>query len=678
MADSELLLNESDFFVDIPEVTSASRFAQKLTDAPASTTIIDRAMIKASGLQTIPDLLRLVPGFSSYTVNSNQFSVAYHGVSDDYPDHLEVMIDGRSVYLPLLSTVDWTSLGISLDDIERIEVVRGSNTATQGSNAFLGSINIITREPTASSGTEISVLTGHGTLNTHASFAGNNDRISYRVSGSRESNNGASHLNNAYTTSGYETWHDDLTRHYLNLNTTWTPDLSNSLWFQVGVDKGKGQRGELDDLNANYGNRYYDSNFQHIRWDHILSDRLSLEVAAYHNYLKLDGNHIPDSMLDQLYNDDITAIVNGYGVDRNTLVSEFNQQNSFYYFDSIGATHTYDLNAQLDAALDDIHISVGGEYRYMNAKSPTLLQDGKVDETRTSLYGVFDYAFNPYWKFNSGARYEYSDSTLDALSYRNALVFKPDNVSSIRLGYSHSESIPSLLDQRSSVYTHVPAPVSTTSINRYFNSKLKTERIDSWELGFYRQLPMQGFFDLRIFEEHVRDGLASYFVEPGGDPDLRYMTPSNTAEWNNNGAEMQVKIQPTRNFWGVLSYAYVNTTDYMWYRGTKRNEPKYNDPDYSLTPEHTASLLLNWSPVTNVDLSLTQYYVSKVSWLEADENEAYNRTDLRAAKQWQLQGGDNIELAVIVQNAFTPEYREFYEHNFFDRRTYLQCTLKFH
>src|SRR5690554_4788193 len=127
LADHGAYLSEQDFLVDIPEVTSATRLSQKLTETPASVSIIDRKTIIASGARTIPGLMRLVPGFQSFHVSANKFATTYHGASDNFPRRLEVMIDGRSVYLRLLATVDWTSLGISLDDIERIEVVRGSN-----------------------------------------------------------------------------------------------------------------------------------------------------------------------------------------------------------------------------------------------------------------------------------------------------------------------------------------------------------------------------------------------------------------------------------------------------------------------------------------------------------------------------------------------------------------------
>ncbi|MGB2129914.1 MAG: TonB-dependent receptor plug domain-containing protein, partial [Marinobacterium sp.] len=166
LADEGLYLSEQDFLTDIPEITAATRAPQKLTESPASISVIDSEMIAASGARNIPDLLRLVPGFQTAHVSANKFATTYHGVSDNFPRRLEVMVDGRSVYVPLLGAVDWTSLGLNLDDIARIEVIRGSNVPTQGANAFLGSINIITREPAAESGGYITL--GKGSLDSRA------------------------------------------------------------------------------------------------------------------------------------------------------------------------------------------------------------------------------------------------------------------------------------------------------------------------------------------------------------------------------------------------------------------------------------------------------------------------------------------------------------------------------
>lgn len=139
--------NETDLFNDIPEVASATRISQNVTEVPVSTTVISRELIQASGATDIAELFTLVPGFQVFTPNANKYTVTYHGASGEFSKNLDIRINGRPVYIPLLSTVDWNSLGISLSDIDYIEVIRGSNVPSYGSNAFMGAINIITKTP---------------------------------------------------------------------------------------------------------------------------------------------------------------------------------------------------------------------------------------------------------------------------------------------------------------------------------------------------------------------------------------------------------------------------------------------------------------------------------------------------------------------------------------------------
>lgn len=110
-------ITEEDLLGDLPVVTSVSRMAQPLSKVPASVTIIDQQMIKASGALTWVDVFRLVPGFESYYINGNRYGISYHGYGREFPNHLEIMVDGRSIYDPLFASIEWGSLGIGLDDI---------------------------------------------------------------------------------------------------------------------------------------------------------------------------------------------------------------------------------------------------------------------------------------------------------------------------------------------------------------------------------------------------------------------------------------------------------------------------------------------------------------------------------------------------------------------------------
>ena len=149
MSSASELTTEDAFFSDLPVVASVSRLPQRLADAPTSVTVIDREMIKASGARELSDVFRLVPGFQTHPNNTDSARVTYHGLTDEeFSPRVQVLVDGRSLYSPLFRNgVNWALIPVALDDIERIEVVRGTNAVSYGSNAFLGVINIITLDP---------------------------------------------------------------------------------------------------------------------------------------------------------------------------------------------------------------------------------------------------------------------------------------------------------------------------------------------------------------------------------------------------------------------------------------------------------------------------------------------------------------------------------------------------
>ena len=157
--------DEAVYFSELPLVASVSRLPQRIADAPTAVTVIDRDMIKASGVRSLNDVFRLVPGFQTYPHNTEPPRVSYHGLNDeDYSPRVQVLIDGRSMYSPLFGNgVNWATIPVVLDDIERIEVVRGTNSVSYGSNAFLGVINIITVDPALTRG--LSVSAAHGSQN---------------------------------------------------------------------------------------------------------------------------------------------------------------------------------------------------------------------------------------------------------------------------------------------------------------------------------------------------------------------------------------------------------------------------------------------------------------------------------------------------------------------------------
>ena len=138
---------ESPFLDDtLPVVLSLTRLPQRIDDAPGAVTLFTRADIERLGYRRLPQLLRLVPGMNVMNDTGHSPALFYHGLGTLNPNRMQVLIDGRSVYSPYLyGYVDWDALPLTMDEIERIEVVRGSNAATYGSNAVAGVVNIVTR-----------------------------------------------------------------------------------------------------------------------------------------------------------------------------------------------------------------------------------------------------------------------------------------------------------------------------------------------------------------------------------------------------------------------------------------------------------------------------------------------------------------------------------------------------
>ncbi|MFO0983581.1 MAG: TonB-dependent receptor plug domain-containing protein, partial [Planctomycetota bacterium] len=127
------------------EVTSVARKEQKLAETPSAVYVITQEDIRRSTARSVPDLLRSVPGLEVAQVNANQWAISARGFNLPFANKLLVLIDGRSVYTPLFSGVYWDVQDVLLEDVERIEVIRGPGATVWGANAVNGVINIITK-----------------------------------------------------------------------------------------------------------------------------------------------------------------------------------------------------------------------------------------------------------------------------------------------------------------------------------------------------------------------------------------------------------------------------------------------------------------------------------------------------------------------------------------------------
>ena len=144
------------------QVTSVSKKEQKLSRTASAIFVISAEDIRRSGATNIPDLLRMVPGVDVAQIDANKWAVSVRGLNSLYSNHLLVLLDGRNVYSLTFGGVYWDVLDLPLEDIERIEVIRGPGGTIWGANAVNGVINIITKKASETKGGM--VVAGGGNL----------------------------------------------------------------------------------------------------------------------------------------------------------------------------------------------------------------------------------------------------------------------------------------------------------------------------------------------------------------------------------------------------------------------------------------------------------------------------------------------------------------------------------
>lgn len=142
-------------------VSSVLRHASELADAPAAMTVLRREDIVRLGAHTLPDLLRTVPGLHVAQIDNNRWAVAARGFNGFFGSKLLVLIDGRSIYNAIYSGVFWDAHDIPLDNIARIEIIRGPGAALWGANAVNGIINIVTFSAHETTGGQIGISAGN-------------------------------------------------------------------------------------------------------------------------------------------------------------------------------------------------------------------------------------------------------------------------------------------------------------------------------------------------------------------------------------------------------------------------------------------------------------------------------------------------------------------------------------
>lgn len=261
------------FFADEEKVITASRHLQPASQAPVAVDVITAEDIRASGAVNLWDLLRFRAGLDvvdgRQTSDGNRALVSVRGLAREHVAELQVLVDGRSVYDALASGVAWHRLPVQLQDIERIEIVRGPNAVLYGANAALGVINIITRKPEEKASLSLRQSFGNlGTRLTEASIEDARERFGWRLSH-------ASRANDGYPKPPAPDSNDFLSLNTSNLRAWWRPSSGAELELFTGGSWDTA--GVLSTRNAQTRGV---GHFETLRWAQALDGGSSLELTG--------------------------------------------------------------------------------------------------------------------------------------------------------------------------------------------------------------------------------------------------------------------------------------------------------------------------------------------------------------------------------------------------------------
>jgi iron complex outermembrane recepter protein len=625
-AQTGVVASEKDYFDDMPVVLSVSRLPQRLDETPGAVTVLDRDFIRRSGARDVADLLRLVPGFQS---SASFYSVAptasYHGAFDSYSNRMQVLVDGRSVYSPyFIGSVGPGLQTVALEDIERIEILRGSNSAAYGARAFLGVVNIVTRHTSVTLGTQGALTAGqNGVRDAQARLGWGNDTATYRITVDQRADDGLAGSNGNNQVNRF------------NFRSDFFTSAGDEVQLRLGnyaIDSGKGFPGNINDPLRN---SQFDSSYVQADWRRSLSADEDLAVSWSHTQ--------------ETYLDDFPFPLAALGLKGTYVVSGSGQASS----DALSLQHTF-------RASPVTRVVWGGEFRHETVTSAALYAtDADFVTDFTRLFGNLEWRAAPSVVVNAGAMAEKSSVTGETLSPRLMANWHFAQGQTLRAGVSKAYRPPSTFEKF--VDLKYVLPNGRTIQQILATGHVSPERVVTNELGYLGEFPQWGAsLDVRAYREKIDGFIRQKTVT------AQPRNYANDEDFAIQGWEYQFKWRPWAGAQFILNQAYTDIGAF--------SKPKGNGTAFA-APKRSSTLVYFQKFPNGLDFSLS-HQDSGTATLAGDgldSQQAFTRTDMRLG--WPLRWGTHTgELAFTVQNLGQP-YADYDKLFAFNRRAFVTLRL---
>src|SRR6267378_970688 len=595
------------------QVTSVSKRTQKVADAAAAIFVITQEDIRRSGATSIPEALRLVPGLQVARIDQNKWAIGSRGFNGRFDNKLLVLIDGRSVYTPLFSGVYWNVQDVMLEDVDRIEVIRGPGATLWGANAVDGVINVITKK--AKSTQSVIVTAGAGTEERAAG-------------GVRYGGKAGDHTHFRAYTKYFDWWPSAYTSGMTahagwdalrgGFRADWTPTGTNSLTLQGDIYRSRfNETLTVASLSAPYSNTFpndgkYSGGNILGRWNHT-SEGSSTSLQMYY-----DNTTITDHSL--------------FGDHQNIFDIDF--QNGFHAGDS--QQFVWGLGYRSIRDKNDASFTVS-----LQPNQVTLNQFSTFIQDEISLV-------DDRLQITLGSKFEHNKFTGFEIEPNARLLWNITPNQSIWTAVSRAVRTPALTEEGLRLNSTVIPPGTPSNptplpaVVAVFGSKqFRSEDLLAYELGYRMQATSNLSLDIATFYNNYSNLRTAEpgapFVE-GSPAPTNIVIPfvaANKMSGGTYGMELFAdwKVVPKWRLVGSYSYLQMNihknansldpTPDnpngssprHQWYLRSSIDLPKHFEQDTTLrfvdqlpslnVPSYySLDAHLGWRPVTSLELSI--------------------------------------------------------------------------
>jgi iron complex outermembrane receptor protein len=587
------------------EITTTSKEPEQVWKTSAAVYVLTGDEIRRSGATSIPEALRLIPGVEVARIDSNQWAIGIRGSETNFSKAVLVLIDGRSVYTPLFAGTYWDVQDVILEDIDRIEVVRGPGATVWGPNSADGVINIITKKASETQGSLVSILGGNvDHVIAEARYGGSIGRdLKYRFYGKGFALGPEDNFNHP----NFDGWHQERGGFRLD----WDPNSRTSYMLESDIYGGSAP--------AETGSATFDASVSGGdvvgRWQHTFRGGSDVYLEAY---------------FDRTIRTDFLE-----GETRNTIDIDF-------------------LHRLTVANRHRISYGFGLHWSPNRFIAPTpvvnVVPQVETDYIHTAFLQDEIHLMNDKLLLTAGAKLQDNNFSGFDIQPTGRILWNPNPHQSFWAAVTRAVTTPSRIEEGFRLFGGQLSVNPPLFLLVSGNPSFQSESLVGYEGGYRQLLSRNVYLDLDVFHNDY-DNLQSFSVPTlvGNDLTIFY---ENAIAGSSNGIEIGPSWKP-RRWWNLSgSYSFVGIDLHASTPGSDISSTGSVPTYEGSSPAHQIKIRSDLDLGSKFEFDQDYIYVSA---LPAQKVPAYQTMNARL--EWK--SGHGVNVSLVGQNLFQPSHFEW-------------------